>query len=351
MKIVFLINRNDRSGGMRVIHALSKELYEMHHDILLVIRPGEPKVSYFLENYLSTHIHLPKLFRWISRTPLAYLTFLTAVPKCDVLIATFYPTSFIALVFNLLRSKTRTYYFVQMLEGEFSGGMKKLLAWLTYQLPIRIIVNSLWMEREVLARRHKRKIHGRLVLGLDSSIFVPKNATTYKKKTPAIIGTVGRLLPIKGLKIFWEVIRSLKSEEPIRVIVISIERIVVPSDLTSITTLSHATNDEEMIAFYHSLDVFVSTSFRESFSYPPLEAMSCGIPTVMTDNGGCGEYARNEFNTCITLPGDVPKLKEYVLRILKESQFADKIIKNGIATGKLFSWKQSAEQMIKLLSI
>jgi glycosyltransferase involved in cell wall biosynthesis len=349
MKIVFLINRNDRSGGKRVINALSEQMQKSGHNVLLIIRPGEPQTPQFSQSYLCKHIELPAPLKFISKTPLAYLAFLLAIPKCDVIIATYYPTALIATFYRILNQKVRSYYFVQGLEGEFSGGIKKLFAWLTYQLPIRIIVNSSWMETQVKARRRGGRIHGRILLGLDNKTFKPKGVGHHQYGKPVIIGTVGRTLPIKGLPIFWELVQILQNQVPIKALVVSPEIIEVPHRLSMAVQVTSATNDLEMVKFYQALDVFVSTSFRESFSYPPLEAMACGIPTVITDSGGCGEYARNNFNTCIAPPGDVSKLNEYVLRILNSSSFAEEIIRNGIETAKRFSWKTSVEQMITLL--
>ena len=41
-----------------------------------------------------------------------------------------------------------------------------------------------------------------------------------------------------------------------------------------------------MGAFYHKIDMLVAPSIREPFGLTPLEALACGIPTIMSDVDG-----------------------------------------------------------------
>jgi glycosyltransferase involved in cell wall biosynthesis len=72
-----------------------------------------------------------------------------------------------------------------------------------------------------------------------------------------------------------------------------------------------------MLAKLYSLaDVFLYTSYAESFGLPPLEAMACGTPVVMSDNKGSRDYAISNFNTLISQPGDVNSLANNLLKVL-----------------------------------
>ncbi|MEJ2772068.1 glycosyltransferase [Stygiolobus sp. CP8521M] len=82
---------------------------------------------------------------------------------------------------------------------------------------------------------------------------------------------------------------------------------------------SHLFSDisDEMLAKLYSLaDVFLYTSYAESFGLPPLEAMACGTPVVMSDNKGSRDYAISNFNTLISQPGDVNSLANNLLKVL-----------------------------------
>ena len=54
--------------------------------------------------------------------------------------------------------------------------------------------------------------------------------------------------------------------------------------------------DRELIQLYNQAEVFVYTSLFEGFGFPPLEAMSCGLPVICSDSSsikevvGCRRY-------------------------------------------------------------
>uniref|UniRef100_UPI0039C713D2 glycosyltransferase n=1 Tax=Umezakia ovalisporum TaxID=75695 RepID=UPI0039C713D2 len=60
--------------------------------------------------------------------------------------------------------------------------------------------------------------------------------------------------------------------------------------------------------FYHASDLFTLTSESvETFSIAALEAMSCGLPAVLTDIGGAREMVKDGLNgfICDTSPEDI----------------------------------------------
>ncbi|MCR9244895.1 MAG: glycosyltransferase [bacterium] len=70
--------------------------------------------------------------------------------------------------------------------------------------------------------------------------------------------------------------------------------------------------------FYRSLDVFIGTSIgpEEGFFLPAIEAMACGVPTVLTDIPCFRSHARlhgNESYTLFVPPGDSAAMAEAIV--------------------------------------
>lgn len=347
MRIVFLINRLDRSGGSRVIQELSDGLVRRGHEVVWHCRPGEDPSRGFPTlaklQFPSEAVRRPNRTLW---NVLGYFQLLRGVPRCDVVVATFYPTSLLAWLLSRGGSPARRgAYFIQMLEGAFRGGWRPWASDLTYRLPLVRIVNSLWMEHEV-ARRAPGPL-GRIRLGLDP-VFRPRSPRPRDSSAPVRIGCVGRSLAVKGLDDFWSLLRLLGDRHRLRGVVITQEDLVPPTDLD--VEILHPDGDAALVEAYGNLDLFVSTSRQESFGYPPLEAMAIGVPVALTDSGGVREYARDGEN-CLLVPHSDPRaLATACDRILQDAALRDRLVEAGLATSAAHRWPESVEHFEALLA-
>ena len=104
--------------------------------------------------------------------------------------------------------------------------------------------------------------------------------------------------------------------------------------------------DEDIPYLYNGAEAFVFPSFHESFGFPILEAMACGTP-VITSNvysmpeiaGDAGVYV-NPFN--------VSSIKEGIIKIVNDKNFANKKAKEGLRQSHKFSWDKCARLTFKI---
>lgn len=68
-----------------------------------------------------------------------------------------------------------------------------------------------------------------------------------------------------------------------------------------------------------AMDIFVQTSLREGMSNTLLEAMSTGLPAVVTRVGGNPEVVDEGITGWLFAPGDVNELSELMVRLAKEA--------------------------------
>jgi glycosyltransferase involved in cell wall biosynthesis len=110
-------------------------------------------------------------------------------------------------------------------------------------------------------------------------------------------------------------------------------------------------SDEQLSLLYRSSDLFVSASWGEGLGYPPLEAMACGTPVVLTDSEGVRDYARHEEN-CLVVPPRAPEaLAAAMLRVLDEPALARRLAQNGPPTARRYDWKWMADRMEEALRL
>lgn len=129
---------------------------------------------------------------------------------------------------------------------------------------------------------------------IHNGIELPPAAAHSKPTTEWVIGSAGRLFPVKDYPLMvataGEVIRSspqtrflLAGNGPQRA---EIEHLIDHQQLRSFSLVGQ---QDDMTGFYARLDVYLNTSQHEGIPMSILEAMAHGLPVVAPDVGGIGE--------------------------------------------------------------
>ena len=101
---------------------------------------------------------------------------------------------------------------------------------------------------------------------------------------------------------------------------------------------------EELPVIYQSANVFIFPSWFEGFGLPPLEAMASGLPVILTETDGAGEYAQSGINCLMAKPGDVKNIVKKTMSILEDADMGRSLGENGHKTAKRFSWTEVADR-------
>ena len=105
-------------------------------------------------------------------------------------------------------------------------------------------------------------------------------------------------------------------------------------------------SDEELAKVYNLASCFVFPSFYEGFGLPPIEAMACGTPCVVSNLTSIPEICVDAAIYCD--PYDVNSIKEKIELVLDDVVLRDEIIKKGIKRASEFTWEKSAKEHIKV---
>ena len=102
--------------------------------------------------------------------------------------------------------------------------------------------------------------------------------------------------------------------------------------------------DDDLAALYSAATLFVFPSLYEGFGLPPLEAMACGTPCVVSNSSSLPEVtgpAALLFN-----PTSLVSLEDGVIRLLTDPDLYETLREEGLRQSALFPWSRAAEETL-----
>ena len=102
---------------------------------------------------------------------------------------------------------------------------------------------------------------------------------------------------------------------------------------------------KDKVYLYNSALVFVYPSFYEGFGFPPMEALSCGIPTITSAFSSLPEILGNK--ALMINPYNINDISRAIKEIVNRKEYYK--IKQETVFEK-FSWSSSAKEYIKLFN-
>ena len=89
---------------------------------------------------------------------------------------------------------------------------------------------------------------------------------------------------------------------------------------------------EDMADLLPLADIYLQPSEHESFGLAALEAMSAGVPVMITNVGGPGEFVRHGENGFLLDPEDLGAWVDCADKLLADSEYRDRIRATARAT-------------------
>ena len=122
-----------------------------------------------------------------------------------------------------------------------------------------------------------------------------------------------------------------------------VERNHIENILPSIVMPGYIVNSD-LPYIYNNAFAFLYTSLRESFGIPLLEAMACGTPVITSNTSSMPEIGGKE--AILINPENPNEMTEKMLQLENDQAFYDQQKKIGLERAQLFSWRETAEQLL-----
>ncbi len=103
---------------------------------------------------------------------------------------------------------------------------------------------------------------------------------------------------------------------------------------------------EDLPELYNIAELFVFPSFYEGFGLPVLEAMACGTPVITSNISSLPEIVGDAGITVV--PKNIDALAEAMKKVLLDEGLRRNIINKGLERARMFSWKTSADETLKI---
>lgn len=101
-------------------------------------------------------------------------------------------------------------------------------------------------------------------------------------------------------------------------------------------------DDKDLPALYSAAEVFVYPSLYEGFGLPPLEAMACGTPVIVSNSSSLPEVVANAGLT--HEPYDHQALAASIIKLLTDAAMRGHFQSAGLKQASHFSWERAAHE-------
>jgi glycosyltransferase involved in cell wall biosynthesis len=171
---------------------------------------------------------------------------------------------------------------------------------------------------------------------------------------------VGRLVPYKCADVVIESIGKLDQamQRKIRFTIVgdgsernNLENRVKELNLAEIVSFAGWVNQSETLDYYRKADIFCFPSIREFGGAVVIEAMACGLPCIVANNGGIGEYVNEETGFKIE-----PISREYLTQeltskikmLVEDDKLRESMSAKAIERAKEFEWENKARKIVEI---
>jgi glycosyltransferase involved in cell wall biosynthesis len=103
---------------------------------------------------------------------------------------------------------------------------------------------------------------------------------------------------------------------------------------------------EDLLHLYNAAEMLAHPAFYEGFGLPPLEAMACGLPAIVSNVASLPEVVGDAG--FLVDPNDIDELTVAMWRVLNDSTLRDEMREKGLRQAARFSWERAARETMAI---
>ena len=264
----------------------------------------------------------------------------------------------------LLRKKYGIPYIIRLGGGDIPGAQKRFAV--IYKL-LTPAIKLIWKNADALIANSKGLMKEAVAYydtgncmvipnGVDADYFSPKKSEDKKNAVDVVfrILFVSRLIKGKGLQHIIPKLKEIaeRTNKNIKLTIVGdgpyrgeLESIVTDTDTSDIVEFVGRQSGDELLKYYRGADLFILPTEREGMPNVVLEAMSCGIPIIMTPCSGSEELI--DGNGYIA---EIDDFSEKMIDLILDDK--KRVDMGRISRERIqgyFSWKKSTDKYEEVL--
>ena len=165
---------------------------------------------------------------------------------------------------------------------------------------------------------------------------------------------VGTLEPRKNIPTLLRAFAQLREDFPVRLVLAGARGWLSEDVFTALRVykvesgvdLLGAVPPEELQPLYCAAEVLVLPSLYEGFGLPPLEAMACGTPVVVSAAGSLPEVVGDAG--VVVKPDDPADIAAGLGWVLGNPSFRAELARRGLARAATFTWERAAQETLAI---
>jgi glycosyltransferase involved in cell wall biosynthesis len=197
-----------------------------------------------------------------------------------------------------------------------------------------------------------------LYLGLDHSVFNPETRAALRQaarselelhKDQLAVILVGNDWRNKGVLALLEALEQLR-EIPIKLFVVSRED---PSACWGLVKEKKLENRVRFLAprkdiefYYAAADAYAGPSLQDSYGIPPVEAMACGLPVIVSASAGVAEIITHGVDGLILDdPTDSKVLATMIRHLYEDEALRSRLGERAAETARQYTWERNGFEL------
>ena len=194
-------------------------------------------------------------------------------------------------------------------------------------------------------------------LGVDITRFSPSTDKRLRKRALGIsnsafvVGYVGRISPEKNVQVLRKAfLRLVNAGENVHLLLVGDGAPEQREEFNSLPRCTVTGFVHNVQDYLKAMDVFVMPSLTETTSLATLEAMSCGVPVIVTKVGFMKKYVTRDYNGLFFPKGDASTLATKIEKLRQDKTLRERFGSNARKTvAYSFSWERSINKIRRLL--
>lgn len=173
--------------------------------------------------------------------------------------------------------------------------------------------------------------------------------------------STGVFFPYRNYETLVEVVRNLRNNGvPVRLNIIgstkldpdyylSVDRKIKESNLEDSIRIHGQVDEKTFSELYNKSDIFLFINRDQSWGLAVFEAMSVGLPTIVSNSVGAVELLTDRFNAVIVNPLSVEEISNEIVRLVEDEKLYKDYSINGMTLTKQLTWSNTyCKDMIEL---